>query len=187
MGATRHIRRRPRARRAAAAALFAAAAVGGAVACDPGGLSSAAVAYTTDQTATKELEHRKVDVQWLSCTANYGDNKAATHGGSAPSASETTVADVDCQGQTKDHRDITVSGRVTRAVDGACVRGDLTAKVGGRTWFHVSGLGNCNATPSPIVNNPTGGGNQPGPTVTVTVTKTIWCKGDPQCWPVQGK
>ncbi|MCX5420704.1 hypothetical protein [Streptomyces sp. NBC_00078] len=185
MGALRRIWRRPRGRRVAAAAVLVMTAVGGAVACDPGGLNSAAVAYTTDQTATKELERQKVDVQWLSCTANYGDNKAST-GKAAPSASETTVADVDCQGQTKDRREITVTGKVTRAVSGACVRGDLTAKVGGKQWFHVSGLGNCNATPSPILNNPSRG-QQPGATVTVTVTKTIWCKGDPQCWPVQGK
>jgi hypothetical protein len=43
----------------------------------------------------------------------------------------------------------------------------------------VEGLGDCNATPTPPVNNP----GQPGPTVTVTVTKTIWCQNDPQCWP----
>ncbi|MCX5048073.1 MULTISPECIES: hypothetical protein [unclassified Streptomyces] len=185
MGALRRIWRRPRGRRVAAATVLVMTAVGGAVACDPGGLNSAAVAYTTDQTATKELERQKVDVQWLSCTANYGNNKAST-GKAAPSASETTVADVDCQGQTKDGREITVTGKVTRAVNGACVRGDLTAKVGGKQWFHVSGLGNCNATPSPIFNNPSRG-QQPGATVTVTVTKTIWCKGDPQCWPVEGK
>src|SRR3954469_20637073 len=187
MGAVRRIWRRPRRRHVMAATGLAVMAVGGAVACDPGGLNSAAVAYTTDRTATAELKRQKVDVQWLSCTANYGNNKANTPGRSAPSASETTVANVDCQGQTKDGRDITVSGKVTRAVSGACVRGDLIAKVGGKTWFHASGLGNCNATPSPIVNNPSGGGRQPGATVTVTVTKTIWCKGDPQCWPVQGK
>jgi len=144
------------------------------------------VAFTTDQTATKELERRKVDVQWLSCTANYGNSNKNSQGRAAPSASETTVADVDCQGQTKDGRDITVTGKVTRAVNGACVRGDLTAKVGGKQWFHVTGLGNCNATPSPII-NPTHGNGQPGATVTVTVTKTIWCKGHPQCWPVEGK
>ena len=187
MGALRRIWRRPRARRVAAAVGLAVLGVGGAVACDPGGLNSASVAYTTDRTATKELERKKVDVQWLSCTANYGNNKVSTSGRTAPSASETTVANVDCQGQTKDRRDITVTGKVTRAVDGACVRGDLTAKVGGKQWFHVTGLGNCNATPSPITNPSNGNGQQPGATVTVTVTKTIWCKGDPQCWPVEGK
>ena len=193
MGALRRIWRRPRAaRRIAAVTGLAVLGVGGVVACDPGGLSSASVAYTTDQTATKELERQKVQVQWLSCTANFGNNnKNSTPSRSAPSASETTVANVDCQGQTKDGRDITVTGKVTRAVNGACVRGDLVAKVGGKTWFHVTGLGNCNATPSPIINptngNGNGNGNGPGATVTVTVTRTIWCKGDPKCWPVEGK
>lgn len=167
-----------------AGAGFALVAVAGAVACDPGGLGTAAVAYTTGQTATRELKRHNIDVQWLSCTSNYGNNNTAHN--ATPTASETTVADVDCQGQTKDGKDITVTGKVTRAVDGACVRGDLTAKVGGRTVFHVSGLGDCTSTPSPIQNNP-GGGSGPGATVTVTVTRTIWCKGDPQCWPVQGK
>src|SRR5689334_22659902 len=152
MGAWRGIWGRRRGRRVAAALGLAVLGVGGAVACDPGGLNSAAVAYTTSKTATAELKRQKVDVQWLSCTANYGNNKANTAGRTAPSASETTVANVDCQGQTKDRRDITVTGKVTRAVDGACVRGDLTAKVGGKQWFHVTGLGNCNATPSPILN-----------------------------------
>ncbi|MEU3844171.1 hypothetical protein AB0E88_29630 [Streptomyces sp. NPDC028635] len=155
-------------------------AVGGVVACDPGGLGSAAVAYTTDQTATKELQRRHVDVRWLTCTADYGDR------GATPSAGAGTVVTVDCRGQTKDGRDITVKGKVTRAVDGACVRGDLTAEVGGKQVFHVSGLGNCDATPSPV--GPPGNGPGPArPTVTVTVTRTIWCQGDPTCWPVQGK
>jgi hypothetical protein len=185
MAALRRIQiwRRPRAQRLAAATACVAATVAGAVACDPNGLNSASVAYTTDQTATAALKAQHVDVQWLSCTANYGNNNASSK---APSASETTIANVDCQGQTKDGQDITVTGKVTRTVDGACVRGDLTAKVGNKVWFHVSGLGDCNAKPSPIVNNPSTG-QQPGATVTVTVTRTIWCKGDPQCWPVAGK
>lgn len=153
-------------------------AVGGVVACDPGGLNSASVAYTTDRTATKELERQHVNVRWLSCTAHYAD-QAAT-------ASANTVASVDCQGATDDGKDITVTGKVNRAVNGACVRGDLTAKVGGKQWFHVSGLGNCNATPSPV--NGGAGGQQGQPTVTVTVTRTVWCvNNNPQCRPVEGK
>ncbi|MET8243003.1 hypothetical protein ABZV31_00335 [Streptomyces sp. NPDC005202] len=191
MGVWRRIRRRARGRRVMAAAGLAVAAAGGAVACDPGGLSSASVAYTTDRTATAELNRQHASVRWLSCTATYGSgNKAYTPGKSTPSASETTVASVDCRGQTNDGRDITVTGKVTRAVDGACVRGDLTAKVGGKVWFHVHGLGDCSATTGPtytppVTYRPTHG--QPGPTVTVTVTRTIWCKGDPTCWPVEGK
>ncbi|AVH58813.1 hypothetical protein C4B68_27050 [Streptomyces dengpaensis] len=162
--------------------------VGGVVACDPNGLSSATVAYTTDQTATKELERQHANVRWLSCTASYdGDNKAYTPG-KTHSPTENTVASVDCQGETDDGQDITVKGKVTRAVDGACVRGDLVATVGGKEWFHVNGLGNCESTNTPtppISYQPTNG--QPDPTVTVTVTKTMWCKGDPTCWPSQGK
>ncbi|MFF9403946.1 hypothetical protein ACF1B0_00205 [Streptomyces anandii] len=185
MGVLRRVGRLPRGRRLVAVAGLVAVAAGGAVACDPGGLSSAAVAYTTDRTATAELNRRHASVSWLSCTADYGGNKAYTPGRSTPSASRATVASVDCQGQTKDGRKITVTGKVTRAVDGACVRGDLTAKVGGKVWFHVDGLGDCNATTGPTYRPPTHG--QPGPTVTVTVTRTIWCKGDPTCWPVEGK
>jgi len=186
MGALRRIWLRPRGPRVLAVAGLVVLGVGGAVGCDPNGLSAASVAYTTDQTATKELERKNVDVQWLSCTANYGNDKAYTPGKTAPSASETTVANVDCQGETKDGRDITVTGTVTRAVNGSCVRGQLVAKVGGKEWFRVNGLGNCNATPSPV--NPPATYQQPGqPTVTVTVTRTIYCQGDPSCWPVEGK
>ncbi|MFJ8533515.1 hypothetical protein [Streptomyces sp. NPDC093591] len=168
--------------RVAGVAGLAVLGVGGAVGCDPGGLSSATVAFTTDQTVTAELERQKADVQWLNCTGSYdGDGKG---GSAAPTASENTVVKVDCEGETRDGKDITVTGRITRAVSGSCVRGDLVAKVGGKEWFHVNGLGDCDATPSPV--NPGGGGQQPGPTVTVTVTKTVYCKQHPNCWP-EGK
>jgi hypothetical protein len=150
--------------------------VGGVAGCDPGAVTSATVAYTTDQTVTKELNREHAGVRWLNCNASYGDH------GVTPSGTDT-VASVDCKGQTNDGKDITVTGKVTRAVSGACIRGNITAKVGGKQWFRVDGLGNCNATTAP--NNPTNG--QPGPTVTVTVTKTLWCQGDPKCWPVEGK
>ncbi|MEU2924689.1 hypothetical protein ABZ636_06445 [Streptomyces sp. NPDC007251] len=153
------------------------------VACQPGDLSTTSAAYTTDTTATAKLKRQHVDVSWLTCTGNYGGGSAKR----TPSPSESTVVSVDCRGETKDGRKITVTGKVTRAVDGACVRGDLTAKVGGRQVFHVDGLGDCDATTGPTYKPPTyqpGGGR---PTVTVTVTRTLWCKGDPTCWPVQGK
>ena len=181
MGAFRRIWGRPRAARAAGVVGLAVIAVGGAVACDPGGLSSATVAFTTDQTVTEELERQKADVQWLNCTGSYEDAKG---GSAAPTASENTVVKVDCEGETKDGKDITVTGRITRAVSGSCVRGHLVAKIDGKEWFNVNGLGNCDATPSPV--NPGGGGQQPGPTVTVTVTKTVYCKEHPNCWP-EGK
>ncbi|MFE0454744.1 hypothetical protein ACFW2D_26430 [Streptomyces sp. NPDC058914] len=182
MGASRRIRVRVHGMRAVAVAGLAVGAVAGVVACEPGGLSAATVAYTTDQTATAEIERRDVDVQWLTCTADYGDGNGSTSG-------EETVASVDCQGETGDGRDITVDGQVTRAVDGSCVRGDLKADVGDKQLFRVSGLGDCkSATPSPV--DPPGSGQpaEPGrPTVTVTVTETVWCPGDRDCGPVEGK
>lgn len=185
MGASRRFRRGPRGRRAAVAAVFAVVAVGGAVACEPGdGIGSAAVAYTTDEVVTKELDRQKAGVRWLSCTASYGDSGKNTK--ASPSASERTVAAVDCQGETDDGKDITVDGKVTHAVDGACVRGNITAKVDGKVWFQVDGLGDCNATsPPPVGGGP--GNDGPGATVTVTVTQTIWCDRYPDCRPVEGK
>jgi hypothetical protein len=186
MGALRRIRRRAVRERVLTALGLAAAGVFAVTGCEPGdGLSAATVAYTTDQTATKQLERQHVDVSWLTCTANYrGADKASTPGRSR-SPGENTVVSVDCRGQTEDGRDITVKGKVTRAVSGACVRGDLRATVGGKQWFHVSGLGNCDTATPPATYRPPDG--QPDPTVTVTVTKTMWCKGDPTCWPAQGK
>ncbi|WP_327314989.1 hypothetical protein [Streptomyces sp. NBC_01235] len=142
----------------------AAVAALGVVACEPGGLSTMSVAYTTDQAATAEIERRDVDVRWLTCTAQYEDKAKAE-----------SVASVDCQGETGDGKDITVTGKITRAVDGACVRGDLTAVVGKKQLFRVSGLGDCkSATPSPV--KPSGStqpGGRPTVTVTVTVTETV--------------
>ncbi|WP_161166942.1 hypothetical protein [Streptomyces sp. SID5910] len=154
-----------------------AVAVGGLVACDPGGLSSATVAYTTDQTVTRELERRDAEVRWLTCNASFGDRDGTA------SATADTVASVHCEGETDGGQDITVDGKVTRVVNGACVRGDLTAKVDGKEWFRVKGLGNCDArTPAPA-DRPTQ--DRPGPTV--TVTRTLWCPEDPHCRPVEGK
>ncbi|MFD5741500.1 hypothetical protein ACFXJM_27175 [Streptomyces massasporeus] len=181
MGASTRYRLGPRGRRVAVAAAFAVLAVGGAVACEPGAISSASVAYTTDETVTKELNRQKAGVRWLTCTASYGENG----GKSSPSARERTVATVDCEGETKDGKDITVDGKVTHAVDGACVRGNITAKVDGKVWFQVDGLGDCDSTTPPPVGAPADGG--PGPTVTVTVTQTVWCDRYPDCRPVEGK
>ncbi|WP_371659918.1 hypothetical protein [Streptomyces sp. NBC_00280] len=194
MVALRRIRLRPRGRcRAVAVAGLVVAVAGGVVACDPGGLGSTTVAYTTDQTMTKELERRNVGVQWLTCTAsvNNGNGNKTSASGSSPSPSANTYADVDCQGKTTDGKDITVAGKVTRAVNGRCVRGNLTVKIDGRQWLRVSGLGNCDvpSTPTrtpPVTWQPPDNG-QPAPTVTVTVTRTIWCQENPNCLPVEGK
>jgi hypothetical protein len=144
----------------------AAVAALGVVACEPGGLSSMSIAYTADEAATAEIQRRDVNVRWLTCTARYEEQ-----GRSGAAAS------VDCRGRTGDGRDITVTGKVARAVDGACVRGDLAAVVGRKQLFRVSGLGDCgSATPSPVAPSPggTAGSARPGarPTVTVTVTVT---------------
>ncbi len=157
-------------------------AVGGLVACEPGGLSSAAVAYTTDETVTEELERRKAGVRWLNCTASFGNEDG---GGASSSPRERTVATVDCEGETDDGKDITVTGRVTHAVNGACVRGNITAKVDGRQRFRVDGLGDCDAASPSRVGQP--GGDGARPTVTVTVTTTVWCEQYPSCRPVEGK
>jgi hypothetical protein len=190
MGALRRIWGRPRGTRVAAVTGLAVIAVGGMAACRPSDLNTATVAYTTDRTATAELKRQHVDVSWLTCTGNYGSAATGTKDAKStktPSATSTTVVSVDCRGRTKDGRSITVTGRVTKAVSGACVRGNLVAEVGGKEWFRVNGLGDCDATPGPTYSTyrPPTYGQQPGPTV--TVTKTVWCQGDPKCWPVQGK
>ncbi len=169
--------------RPVAAVGFAAVAVTGVAACDPGGLNAGAVAYTTDQTVTRELERQKADVRWLTCRATY--DKDGGDGSVGPTPSESAVATVDCEGETGDGKDITVKGKVTRSVRGACVRGDLTAKVGGKVWFHVDGLGNCDATTPPVADDPREEGAEPA--ATVTVTRTVWCREDPACRPVEGK
>lgn len=174
MGVLRRIWRH-RGRRIGAVVAFGVVAVGGVVACDPAGLSSASVAYTTDRTVTKELERQHAKVQWLTCQASYGNRPT-------PTATENAVAEVHCTGETNDGKDIKVDGKITRVVNGQCVRGELTAKIDGKQWFQVNGLGNCNATPEPA-----GGNNNPGATVTVTVTETVWCDKYPDCRPVQGK
>ncbi|MEZ3181980.1 hypothetical protein KYY02_25905 [Streptomyces pimonensis] len=175
MGAMRRVPRRARRwRRQALAAGFAVAAVAGAAACEGGGLSSASVAFTTDETVTKELNRRKADVRWLSCTGSFGDK-----------AGRDTVASVDCQGETRDGKEITVTGEITHAVNGSCVRGNITAKVDGKQVFRVDGLGDCDSTSPSRVGEPTRRG--PDPTVTVTVTTTVWCEQYPSCRPVEGK
>ncbi|MFI0896933.1 hypothetical protein [Streptomyces sp. NPDC020983] len=117
-----------KARRTWAVAALLTAAAAAATACEPAdGLGSSAVSVTTDQLATHALEHRGVDVQWLSCSAR----------------SRTHSAGVDCVGRTEDDRRIAVTGNVTEQLDDLCVRGRLTATVGAERVFSVDGLGNC--------------------------------------------
>ncbi|WP_329117130.1 hypothetical protein [Streptomyces sp. NBC_01465] len=167
MGALRRLRYR----RTLAAGGVAVAAVVGLAACDPvGGMNSAAVAYTTDQMATKVLERAGVKVNWLSCTATLSG------GGTATPTASPSKASVDCQGRTDDNKKITVNGTVTYVRDGSCVKGHLTAKVGAKTMFTATVLGDCNAAPSNGGSRRTtppagGGGVRPAVTVTVTVTE----------------
>ncbi|MER5277400.1 hypothetical protein ABT025_16790 [Streptomyces sp. NPDC002809] len=158
---------------------LAAAVVAGLAACEPvDGLNTASIAVTTDRTATSALEHEGVRVQWLTCTAKVEGDGAKTPSARAGSATASTrrVADVDCSGRTKDGRDIKITGQVRQAVDGRCVRGDLTAKAGARTVFRATLLGNCEAPPptsAPADGGAgSGGGGGVRPTVTVTVTVT---------------
>ncbi|MGP9020904.1 hypothetical protein ACT1U9_21225 [Streptomyces sp. BR1] len=175
MGARRYLRVPLRHRRALAALGVVAVAGTAAAACDPvGGMSSATVSITTDKTATDKLKQDGVNVSWLSCTAKVSGTSTSTR---KPSPSSThSVATVDCRGRTKDNKAITVTGKVTQVVDDRCVRGDLTAKVGDRTVFKATVLGNCNA-PAPTTSShprPTGKpGSHPTATVTVTVTETF--------------
>lgn len=100
--------------------------------CDPAdGLAAGSVSATTDQLATHALKKDRIDVQWLSCSATTG----------------TKSAKVDCLGRTEDQQKISVKGDVTEQLDDKCVKGRLTAVVGKRTVFDVTGLGNCAARP----------------------------------------
>ncbi|QEU94445.1 hypothetical protein [Streptomyces kanamyceticus] len=130
------------------------AAALGVTACDPvdGELNTSVVALTTDEMGTKELERQHADVAWLSCTASFQDRVTPSSGG----PTEGALVDVDCQGETKDGKDITIKGTVHDVVDGACVRGNLTAKIEGKVWFRVDVLGNCES------GNDNGNGNENG-------------------------
>ncbi|MCZ4121391.1 hypothetical protein [Streptomyces sp. H39-S7] len=128
------------------------AAFGGVVACDPAsGMTASAVSITTDQLGTRALKDHGVDVQWMSCSASVNSATTATRTTSPRPSGATTkgIASVDCQGETTDRQAIIVTGRVTEQLDGRCVRGRLTAKVGQRTVFDVNGLGDCTATSGP--------------------------------------
>ncbi|MEU6989480.1 hypothetical protein ABZ953_02305 [Streptomyces sp. NPDC046465] len=187
-----------------AVALVGAAALG-VTACDPvdGEMNTSAVALTTDEMGTKELERQHADVAWLSCTASFGDRVTPR----GRSASSDAVAEVDCQGETDGGKDITIKGRVRSVVDGNCVRGSLTARVGGKQWFRVDVLGNCDADDGNGDDGDGDGGGggkpsdpasshrpppsheqpRPGPTTTVTVTVTADPPPGPTCNCLPGK
>ncbi|WP_157856003.1 hypothetical protein [Streptomyces aureocirculatus] len=138
MGASRRLPAAPR--RALLAFGVVAAATAGLAGCDPvkGNMSTSAVAITTDKTATRELERQHAEVDWLTCHASYvGGPKEAGE------SDKKRKAEVDCRGQTDDDKVITVRGRVTDVINGACVRGNLTAEVGKEEWFRADVLGDC--------------------------------------------
>ncbi|MFF9348283.1 hypothetical protein [Streptomyces sp. NPDC014734] len=165
-------------RRFLAASGLAVAAVAGAVACDPaGGLNSASIAVTTDRTGTSALQRNGVDVRWLNCSAGV-DGAVAVN--ASPAASVPRTGHVDCTGRTGNGMDVTISGTVTQALDGRCVRGDLTAKAGGRAVFRTDVLGDCDAGPTfgavyPLRDDDREGA-RPAVTVTVTVPGVSWGK-----------
>ncbi|OKJ76363.1 hypothetical protein [Streptomyces sp. CB02460] len=131
-------------------------------------MNTASVAFTTDRTATRALEHEGVRVRWLTCTASLDGGGASRS--RTPSATRRE-AEVHCDGKTTSGGDIALDGQVTYAVEGRCVRGDMTAKTGGRAVFRATLLGDCTvpATTAPPAGTP-GRGNGPTATVTVTVT-----------------
>ncbi|MBH5334787.1 hypothetical protein IHE55_08255 [Streptomyces pactum] len=140
-------RHREPVRRVAGGRLLAAVAVTGAamaltVACEPDddrGLTAIGVAYTTDKVATEALERGRVQVRWLTCS---GDAKGDERAG----ASRTPVREVAvrCRGRTEQgDADIQVDGVVTYERKGACVKGDLTAKLEGRQVFRADVIGDC--------------------------------------------
>lgn len=203
MGALRRVRNRPthrspsravRARRLGITAALAAAAALGSTACDPadGGMNTSAVAFTTDQVATRALERQHADVAWLSCTGRY-DGKVTPRSGRT---ARDPVVGVDCQGETDGGKKITIKGRVRSLVDRACVRGDLTGRIDGKQWFRVDVLGDCtdddgdkpssrptlSHRPTPSHERP-----RPAPTTTVTVTVTADPPPRPTCTCVPGK
>lgn len=117
-------------------------AVGLTVGCEPDddrGLTAIGVAYTTDKVATEALERGRVDVRWMTCTGDAkGDEKA---GASRPPVREVAVH---CRGRAeKGEADIRVDGVVTYERKGACVKGDLTAKLDGRQVFRADVIGDC--------------------------------------------
>ncbi|TXS55099.1 hypothetical protein [Streptomyces sp. t39] len=153
-------------------------AVAGAAACEPaaGGLDSAAVALTTDRTATSTLERLTFDVAWFSCTA-----RARTGGAEATRDAAGTTApagprevEVDCEGETGDGRAITLGGTVTEERAGVCVKGDMTARIAKKVVFQATMLGDCSAAATAERSRPARPSDpRPAPTVTVTETVTV--------------
>lgn len=155
-------------------------AVAGAAACQPaaGGLDSAAVALTTDRTATSTLERLTFDVAWFSCSARAATREAEANAGTAAATAAPREVEVECEGETGDDRDITLDGTVTEERAGVCVKGDMTARIARKVVFQATMLGDCSAAattaPSRAPRPP-----DPRPEPTVTVTRTVTVTADP--------
>ncbi|AZK94005.1 hypothetical protein [Streptomyces tsukubensis] len=178
-------RRRPRARRtvgtrgtaavrlrALAAAVAVAAAAAGTTACEPRErtLSSSSVAMTTKHTARATLERIGFDIRSFSCTATVAGERSRT-GPSAVPAGAPGTATVACEGSTRTGQAVALKGKVTDETAGACVRGDLDARVDGKLVFEAQYLGQCDKGRSraPATRTP---GERPRPAVTKTVKVT---------------
>ncbi|WP_229859216.1 hypothetical protein [Streptomyces poonensis] len=131
-------------------------------------MNSAAVAYTTEDTATQALERQGHDVRWMTCKSSYdrvndpnrdgneyqntdryssGDrygSQARYQDDDAPRYN-SSVQEVDCKGETIEGQPIRIYGTVSREIDGRCVRGDLTARVDDRQVFRADVLGDCDS------------------------------------------
>ncbi|MFI1829198.1 hypothetical protein ACH41E_22515 [Streptomyces sp. NPDC020412] len=188
--------------RAATASLVGAALIA-LTACEPTAheLSANSVSLTTDQTATNTLERIGFDVRWFNCTATVertdgakngygakddaggaknGDVDARGDGTTDPApGGATEPATVACEGKTRKGQPITLKGKVTDEIAGACVRGDLDARVDGQLVFEARYLGNCAGGPSGTTTTRDASPRRPAadgrarPTVTVTVTETV--------------
>ncbi|MBB4892522.1 hypothetical protein FHS39_001533 [Streptomyces olivoverticillatus] len=158
MRAFRHIRGR-RAGGAAVAAALTGAAVAALTGCDPvGGINSVTVAVVTGKQASDTLRRDGIGVAWLSCTGKAEKGGDTVDGSPKP----VTAVGVDCEGRTSDGKKIIVFGTVTGISGEACVRGQLTGKVDGKTKFSVTVLGDCSKA-SATATDGTGGEPAPPP------------------------
>ncbi|MFH8979799.1 hypothetical protein [Streptomyces varsoviensis] len=145
------------------------------------------MSVTTDQLATRALERNNVPVQWLACSGQVEGTGKKDKGSPPP----VTAVGVDCQGQTKDGKKIIVYGRVTGISGDSCVRGNLTAKVGGKTVFTATVLGSCDGDGDSDGESPgpsSGGGHTDAPAPhQPTQSPQPWPSASDTCSPKQSE
>ncbi|MFJ8232324.1 hypothetical protein ACIQ9E_20535 [Streptomyces sp. NPDC094448] len=158
--------------RALAATVAVAAVAAAGTACEPRErtLSSSSVAMTTEHTARSTLERIGFDIRSFDCTATVPGERGRT-GPSAVPAGAPGQATVACEGRTRTGQPVALKGKVTDETAGACVRGDLDARVDGKLVFEAQYLGRCDRGRSraPATRTP---GERPRPAVTTTVEVT---------------